>query len=89
MSKWKFNNAKWDIMSAFNNVDNDDIPNSIKELENITIESDEARRILMPVIEATKKINKQINDSKALFERLQETQYEEFKIPEDGDGNEI
>ena len=35
MSKWKFNSAKWDIMSAFNDVDNDDIPNNIKELENI------------------------------------------------------
>ena len=91
MYSWDFNSAKWDIMSAFGDLEASDMPDDIKKLEKIANRSDDARRILMPVIETVRKLTKQVNDNKVLFEKFRETQYAEFNIPEDecdedGDG---
>ena len=81
----KLDSAKWEIQSTFGDIDNDDVATEIEALWQLTRKSDDAQRILMPIIEAMNKLNKAVEGSKKHLTELSEVDFEDLHIDDDDD----
>lgn len=76
-----FDNAKWEMQSTFGNIDNDDVEEQVEQLWKLSRKSDDARRILIPILESINKLNKSLNSCKKELETLSQVDFEELHIP--------
>ena len=84
-----FDNAKWEIQSTFGDIDNDDVEEQVEQLWKLSRKSDDAQRILMPIVESINKLNKAIEGSKQHLEALSGVDFEDLHIEDvdDDEGN--
>ena len=84
-----FDNAKWEIQSTFGDIDNDDVATEVEVLWQLARKSDDAQRILMPIVESINKLNKAIEGSKQHLEALSGVDFEDLHIEDvdDDEGN--
>ena len=76
-----FDNAKWEMQSTFADIDNDDVAENLEVIWKLTTKSDDARRILMPIIESINKLDRSLTSCKKDLETLSELQFDELHIP--------
>jgi len=90
-----FDSAKWEIQSTFCDIDNDEIDEQVEKLWQLTRKSDDAQRILMPIIEGINKLNRTTTSCKKILTTLSDIEFDELNVPhiddddecdEDGDG---
>ena len=76
-----FDNAKWEMQSTFGDIDNDDVAENLETIWKLTTKSDDARRILMPIIESINRLDRSLTSCKKELETLSELQVDELHIP--------
>lgn len=85
----QLDNSKWEIQSTFGDIDNDDVATEVEVLWQLARKSDDAQRILMPIVESINKLNKAIEGSKQHLEALSCVDFEDLHIEDvdDDEGN--
>ena len=83
-----FDNAKWEIQSTFGDIDNDDVEEQVEQLWKLSRKSDDAQRMLMPIIESINKLNRSVTSCKKILTELSDMDFEELHIPHIDDDDE-
>ena len=83
-----FDNAKWEIQSTFGDIDNDDVEEQVEQLWKLSRKSDDAQRMLMPIIESINKLNRSVTSCKKILTTLSDMEFEELHIPHIDDDDE-
>ena len=83
-----FDNAKWEMQSTFGDIDNDAVEEQVEQLWKLSRKSDDAQRMLMPIIESINKLNRSVTSCKKILTTLSDMEFEELHIPHIDDDDE-
>ena len=83
-----FDNAKWEIQSFVGDFEKEELKDCLENLWYLSTRSDDARRILLPIVEEVNKANNIMERCKIAVQNFQDVEYDELNIPfvDDEDG---
>lgn len=76
-----FDNAKWEVQSMVGDFEKEEMKDCLENMWYLSTRSDDARRILLPIIEEVNKANNVMDRCKKAVQDFQDVDYDELNIP--------
>ena len=83
-----FDSAKYEVQCMVGDFEKDELKDCLENMWYLSTRSDDARRILLPIIEAVNKANNVMERCKIAVQDFEDVEYDELNIPfvDDEDG---
>ena len=76
-----FDNAKWEVQSMVGDFEKEEMKDCLENMWYLSTRSDDARRILLPIIEAVNKANNVMERCKIAVQDFEDVEYDQLNIP--------
>ena len=76
-----FDNAKWEVQSMVGDFEKEEMKDCLENMWYLSTRSDDARRILLPIIEEVNKANNVMERCKIAVQDFEDVEYDQLNIP--------